>query len=325
VTLDAPGRITFLNRAGEQLTGYRLADVLGQVPAWLPPLPEGPGRAEGDFVNGRGERLRLGYSAFPLRASGGEELGRAVIFQDLTQLRAMEEQVQRSERLADLGRVAAGLAHELRNPLASMSGSIELLRSGAPRPEDRRLMDIVLREAARLDELVGRFLEYTRPAAPRRALVDLVRLAGETLEVFRNDPASARVGVAGELHEAQAACDPDQIRQVLWNLLANATQALQGQAAEGRALAGHIQVRCGLEAAGMALLEVEDDGPGIPPEDLPQIFTPFFTTKASGSGLGLATVQRLVDANGGTVTVRSAVGQGARFTVRLPRAPPSGG
>jgi len=309
VTLDREGRVTFLNRAGEQLTGYPREEVLGRVPDWLPPLATGGERAEMDFRNGRGERLRLGYSAFPLRTEGGAELGRAVIFQDLTQMRAMEEQVQRSERLADLGRVAAGLAHELRNPLASMSGSLELLRDGARRPEERRLMEIVLREATRLDQLVARFLEYSRPAPPRRTLVDLARVARETLEVFAHDPSSARTQVRPELRQARASCDPDQIRQVLWNLLVNACQASP---------TATVTVRCGSAPDGGALLEVEDDGPGIAADDLTQIFTPFFTTKPAGTGLGLATVQRLVDAHGGTVSVRSEPGRGACFTVRLP-------
>ncbi|MBI5068450.1 MAG: PAS domain S-box protein [Deltaproteobacteria bacterium] len=309
LTLDGEGRVTFLNRAGEQLTGYRREEVVGQAPAWLTPLTQGGERAETDFQNGRGERLRLGYAAFPLRSEGGAQLGQAVIFQDLTQLRAMEERVQRNERLAGLGRVAAGLAHELRNPLASMSGSLELLRDGAVRPEDRRLMEIVLREANRLEQLVGRFLEYSRPAPPRRAAVDLARVAQETLEVFSHDPASARTTVRTELAEARASCDPDQIRQVLWNLLVNACQA---------SATATVTVRSRPEPGGGAILEVEDDGPGIAPEDLSQIFTPFFTTKPSGTGLGLATVQRLVDAHGGTVSVRSGPGQGACFTVHLP-------
>jgi two-component system sensor histidine kinase PilS (NtrC family) len=155
---------------------------------------------------------------------------------------------------------------------------------------------------------VGRFLEYSRPAPPRRADVDLARVAQETLEVFAHDPASARTTVRAELAEARASCDPDQIRQVLWNLLVNACQA---------SATARVTVRCRSEPGG-AILEVEDDGPGIAPEDLPQIFTPFFTTKASGTGLGLATVQRLVDAHGGSVSVRSGPGQGACFTVHLP-------
>jgi two-component system sensor histidine kinase PilS (NtrC family) len=233
----------------------------------------------------------------------------------------MEDRVQRSERLAGLGQVAAGLAHELRNPLASMSGSLELLRAEAARPEDRRLMDIVLREAGRLDQLVGRFLEYSRPAAPRREAVDLARLARETLEVFANDPAAARVRLVQELVPTPAWCDADQLRQVLWNLLVNAAQAALAAPRAERGGQVEVRVRCAPLPDGGAALEVADDGPGIAAEDLARIFTPFFTTKARGTGLGLATVQRVVDAHGGTVTAASVPGRGARFAVRLPRQP----
>jgi two-component system sensor histidine kinase PilS (NtrC family) len=230
----------------------------------------------------------------------------------------MELAVQRSERLADLGRVAAGLAHELRNPLASMSGCIELLRSSVVlSDEDARLMEIVLREASRLDQLVTRFLQFSRPAPPRREQIDLARVAAETLEVFAADPAAARVEVRPALAPAPAWCDPDQARQVLWNLLLNAAQAIAG--ADGAdELAGHVRVVTAAEPDGGALLVVEDDGPGIAPQDLGLVFTPFYTTKEKGTGLGLATVQRLVDAHGGTVSLDSTPGQGTRFALRFP-------
>jgi two-component system sensor histidine kinase PilS (NtrC family) len=317
LTVDGTGRITFLNRAGEQITGVTLAAVRGERAArWFAPLLQGDsplGRDETAFESARGEQLRLGYTRFPLVAREGREIGSAVIFQDLTGLRAMEVQVQRSERLADLGKVAAGLAHELRNPLASMAGSIELLRS-APglREADARLMDIVLREAGRLEQLVAAFLAFSRPAPPRRGRVELDRALAETLEVFSHDPAAARVRLERRLAPATASCDPDQLRQVFWNLLANAAHA----AAAGERQ-GCVTVTCGGDGDG-ASFSVEDDGPGIPAADLPHIFTPFFTTKDRGTGLGLATVQRIVDAHDGTVSVESEPGRGTRFTVRLP-------
>ena len=186
----------------------------------------------------------------------------------------MQAEVQRSERLADLGRVAAGLAHELRNPLASMAGSVELLRSAPGRSDgEGRLMDIVLREAARLEQLVAAFLAFSRPAPPRREPVDLERAVAETLEVFAHDPAAAQVRIERELAPAVADCDAGQLRQVLWNLLANAAHA-----ARQREGGGTVLVRCAVDG-GRARLEVEDDGPGIPAADLPHLFTPFFTTR----------------------------------------------
>ncbi len=319
LTVDARGRVTFLNRAGEQITGLWLAETRGRpAEQWFSAFQAQAGRDETDFVNARGEALRLGYTLFPLLGREGEEIGRAVIFQDLTQLRAMEERVQRSERLVEMGRVAAGLAHELRNPVAAMSGSVELLRSAlSPGVEEARLMDIVVREAARLNQLVTRFLEYARPAVPQRGAADLARVVAETLDVFVHDPAAAAVRIAREVSPTPAWCDSDQVRQVLWNLLVNAAQTSpQGAAVE-------VVVRCAPEAGGWARLEVEDDGPGIAPQDLARVFTPFFTTKERGTGLGLATVQSIVDAHHGTVQAEIAEKGGARFVVRLPPPPVS--
>ncbi len=373
VTTDAAGRVTYLNPAGEAITGLTLSDVRGEPASrWFAALRPTAGRGESELVNARGEQLRLGYTVFPLHEPGGAELGEAVIFQDLTRLRAMEEAMQRSARLADLGQLAAGLAHELRNPLASMSGSIELLRAGAELgSDDRRLMDIVLREAGRLDELVRRFLEFSRPSPPRPEEVDLARLAGETLDVFANDPGAARVEVVRALPATPAWCDAGQVRQVLWNLLANAAHAAKQRAVrrdaaqegertdpalgllssgrltprpngdgleltlglergarvepsggwEPSRISGTVTVSCGAEPDGGAWLSVEDDGPGIDAAQRERLFTPFHTTKAHGTGLGLATVQRIVDAHRGTVEVTAPVGGGARFTVRFPPRP----
>jgi two-component system sensor histidine kinase PilS (NtrC family) len=178
-------------------------------------------------------------------------------------------------------------------------------------------MDIVTREASRLNELVTRFLEYARPAVPRRTSTDLARLAGDTLEVFANDPAAASIRLERELSPAACKCDPDLMRQVLWNLLANAAHAARWHhlGSGGR---GTVTVRTARDGDGWARLEVEDDGGGIPAQDLPRLFTPFFTTKERGSGLGLATVQRIVDAHHGTVTAGAGAAGGARFVVRLP-------
>jgi two-component system sensor histidine kinase PilS (NtrC family) len=323
LTLDPEGRVSFLNRAGEEMTGLRMAEVLGQ-PArrWFAEFAATP-RGEIEWVNRRGERLRVGYSVFALRGGGETALGSAVIFQDLTKLREMEAAVQRAERLADLGRLSAALAHEIRNPLASMTGSIELLHE---RPglggEDRRLMEIVLREASRLDQLVSQFLAFARPAPLVRRRVDLAELLEETLAVFVHDPLAGRLRIDREASPAAVEGDPDQLRQVLWNLLANASQAMAGEGAPARG--ERIRVACGADPEGGGWLEVEDDGPGMAPRVRERLFLPFFTTKPSGTGLGLATVHRIVDAHGGAISVESAPGRGARFRVRLPRgsAPP---
>jgi two-component system sensor histidine kinase PilS (NtrC family) len=312
-TLDPEERVTFLNPAGEAMAGLALADVRGRRACEVfPAFEPGQGRGEVAHVNARGEQMLLGYSSFPLVGRGDRPLGTAIIFQDLTRLRAMEEAVQRSERLADLGSVAAGLAHELRNPLASISGSVELLcAQAAPDAEDRRLRDIVLSETTRLDRLVTEFLHFARPPPLVREVTDLASVLDETLQVFAHDPAAAGLSLERVLRPTLADCDPHQIRQVAWNLLLNAAQAHHGRTG------GRILVSCATLSDGAVTFTVEDDGPGISPAELERIFLPFHTTKERGSGLGLATVHRIVDAHGGQVTVEAALGEGARFTVRL--------
>jgi two-component system sensor histidine kinase PilS (NtrC family) len=317
LTVDMGGAITFLNRAGEQMMGISLADVRGQdASRWFPAFRSST-RGEADVTSAGGARLRLGYSSFELADPRGSPRGTVIVFQDLTSLRAMEEAIARSERLADLGRVAAGLAHELRNPLTSIMGCVELLRSGrAEGEEDRRLLGIVLREAGRLDNLVGELLAFARPAPLRKVGADLAVVAAETLDVFEHDPAGATVVVERALGPANAELDPDRFRQVLWNLLINARQAIE---LSGRP-SGRIGVSTGTEASG-PWIAVEDDGVGIDPSDRQRIFLPFYSTRDRGTGLGLATIHRIVEEHGGAIELESEPGRGSRFLVRLP--PPS--
>ncbi len=315
LTVDAAGRITFLNRAGELLTGLTAAEVRGQPVARLfAGFAETSGRNETVWIAPSGRRRILGFTRFPLSGARGGTRGHAVIFQDLTELRAMEEAVRRSERLADLGQVAAGLAHELRNPLASMSGCVELLQ-GAPGlgPDEARLLGIVLKEAARLNQLVTRFLAWSRPATPRLSPTDLAQVAGEVADAIQQDPAAARVALRRDLQPAVIQADPDQLRQVLWNLLLNAVQALGPSG-------GTIRLGCAPDGDG-ARLTVADDGPGIAHEDLDRLFSPFFSRKPGGTGLGLATVHQLVEAHGGEVRVEPVEPHGARFVVRFTARP----
>ena len=320
VTMGPSGVVTFMNRAAEQMTGLSLAQVRGHDAATWFSAFQSSTRGEADLLSVRGTHLRLGYSTFPLEDPSGKGLGTAVIFQDLTSLRAMEEAVARSERMADLGRVAAGLAHELRNPLASMMGSVELLRSGRDAgEEEHRLLGIVLREAGRLEQLVTEFLAFARPAPLRTRRTDLAPLAGETLDVFANDPKGGGLAIERSLAPAPADVDPDRLRQVLWNLLVNARHAVE---ATGRG-SGRVAVATGRGPAG-PWLSVEDDGVGIDPDDRQRIFVPFYSKREQGTGLGLATVHRVVEAHGGSVEVESEPGRGARFTVRLPAPSPAG-
>lgn len=249
-----------------------------------------------------------GYLAERLRRTGGE-------------LAAANERAQAAERLAVLGRIAAGLAHEIRNPLGSISGSIDLLRE-APglSDEDRRLCDIVQREAGRLNQLVSDMMDLARPRKPEPEAVDLSALARDVVELASRSERSGAGDVAvtyrGPAGSVWALCDGGQIRQVVWNLVRNAVQASP---------AGSEVVLSVEEDPKHVRLAVSDHGPGIEPDSREKIFDAFFTTRSQGAGIGLAVVRRIIDDHapfGAAIHVRAAAGQatGATFEVELATA-----
>jgi len=321
-TTDSGGLINFVNRSGEEILGKPFAAFVGlPLESVFPTVMR-----EAEKTGGRAERLespwelegrptrQLGFTVTPLVDDDGRQLGSIAVFQDLTAVRNLERRAARSERLATVGQLAAGLAHELRNPLASMSGSIELLSQGGEGIDQDRLRGIVLRESERLNRLVTEFLTFAGPAAPQLDLVDLRVAVEEIASVFAADPLAPRCHRRLELQPAFALADPAQLKQVLWNLLRNAAEA----SPEG----GIVRVATGrARRDGMVFLSVEDRGEGIARENLERIFDPFFTTKATGTGLGLSTVHRIVEGLGGQVEVESVVGEGTRITILLPAAP----
>jgi two-component system, NtrC family, sensor histidine kinase HydH len=226
------------------------------------------------------------------------------------ELRVMAQRVKRAEKMAAVGEMAAGLAHEIKNPLASITGAIELLRDEVrPDPGHDRLMQIILREADRLSALVGNFLLYARPPAGKAEAIDLEKAVRETAELFGKK--SAVDGRIATLVRAQPgiwiAMDSAHLRQVLWNLLINAAEAIEGP--------GEIRLELFAVKDHQACLRVCDSGAGMPPETLKAIFDPFFTTKPTGTGLGLSIVQRILDAYGCRLDVDSALDRGTTFSV----------
>jgi len=322
LTLDKEGRITSFNRTAERLTGYSLRDVyLRQVEAIFPSLMESPPAGELDTASYREERhfkradwkdLYLGFS---ISDADDVDVDKIVIFQDLTRMREMEEQLKRDEKLKALGGLAAGMAHEIRNPLASMSGSIQVLEEGLSYEDgdNRRLMDIVLRETARLNDIITDFLLFARPASESREVVELQSIVKDILDVFRNSPVGRGVTVSLEMEEGLfVEADPRQLQQVFWNLFLNGAQSMP----EG----GRLDITSRAGGGSMAEITVSDNGEGVAPDDMERIFDPFFSTRDSGTGLGLALVHRVVESHGGRITVRSRRGEGSTFTLTLPLA-----
>jgi len=258
--------------------------------------------------------LTVGVTVSPLRDVKDQVIGRVVNFQDLTELRRLEVQSRRSERLATVGQLAAGVAHEIRNPLASISGSIELLRQGpVASEEDRTLMAIVHREIQRLNVLIGDLLDYANPRPPQLVAFDLGVMVEETLQVARGEQAFAQVVMAMDVDRPLPVhADSAKLRQVLWNLLRNAADAAT---AGGKHV--YVDAHRGQDET---LLIVADDGPGIPADQLAHIFDPFFTTKNKGTGLGLATCHAIIAEHHGHIDVTSEVGKGTQMVITIPRA-----
>jgi len=315
--INPTGRIRSFNAAAAQITGLTLADVYDrQIWEQFSCFAIDSGndfneivRGEGNFTHTNGQTLALGYSTTRVHGSAGELLGLLIVFQDLTDLQALEQQLRRSDRLAAVGRLASAMAHEIRNPLASISGSVQLLLEGGNvSVEDRKLMGIVVHEADRLSRLLTDFLVFARPPRPEPTSFILAELLDELVVLFRGDRRFAHVGIVRE-DPPHTACIADRglLRQVLWSLAINAVEAMQGE--------GTLYLGFEPEAA---LLFVEDTGPGVPPEDIGRIFEPFFTTKVVGTGLGLATVYSIVEAHGGKIDVGSGRSGGARFALSLP-------
>src|SRR5205085_584090 len=304
--------------AAEHLTGVFDRAARGKaLTTLLPALPTSIGRPRerarpelrSRAHDGRDRTRR--YAPEPLASGASRPVAR---FHVPTELRQMEEAVRRSDRLAVVGGLAAGLAHEIRNPLASMCGSIEVLGASPGLDEqERRLMSVVRSEAERLEALVREFLSFARPISPAFEPLDAVRAVTETAELFRQQLAERGIElvVQGD-SQVWVRADPGQLRQVLWNLL--------GNAADATSRGGRVDVRI-LRQAGEGVLEVADTRHGIDDEDLQRIFDPFFTTKERGTGLGLAIVHRIVEAHSGHLSVHSEVGRGTTFRVALPVAP----
>ncbi|MFT3706778.1 MAG: ATP-binding protein [Archangium sp.] len=307
ITCDADGQVTFLNPAAESILGVTAEALVGKgdIEALLPSVKSVVARrTEIRVQTGRGERT-LGLSVAPLP----EADGLLVVFQDLTELRRVEQELDKIDHLATLGRLSAQLAHEIRNPLAAMRGSAQLLAGDAAQATHQKLANVIMREADRLAGLVEGYLDLARPPRPQLVPTRLDQVVKETLELLRADPSFRGVRVEEDLQSVEAECDAGQVKQVLINLLRNAAVAVAGKP-------GSIRIRTRNTAAGPAV-EVWDSAGSIAPEDHQRIFDPFFSRSRGGSGLGLSTVHSIVQAHGGAISVDSNPEAGTTFSVKL--------
>jgi len=261
--------------------------------------------------------LRL--SVNPLRFTSGEDGGHILVFQDVTRIREVEEKMKRMEGLAMVGELAAGIAHEIRNPMASISGSVEMLKEGVRFDEtNSRLMNIVSREIERLDHLIKDFLGFARPRSTEMEVFDLNAVILESLELIqRNQKWDEHIDVVTDLiHPVEIESDPNQVKQILWNLYLNAAESMEG--------GGTLCVTTARESGdaankgGWVRIVIRDSGEGFRGAPISEFFKPFSTTKKEGSGLGLATVKRLTGLLQGEVAGKNHPDGGAEITVHLP-------
>lgn len=318
--INPQGRIRSFNLAASDITGFSLQQVYDSPAAELFPefnkivIPDTVpvNRAEGIFTHPCGERLSFGYATTLVKGNHGETLGTLVTFQDLTQLKKIEEQLKRSDRLAAIGRLSAGLAHEIRNPLASISGSAQLLgENGQFNAEDKHLLTIMVKEADRLNHLLTDFLAFARPHRPQKTRVDMAVMVTELRQMLLRDQRFQEIDVQIIAEPPYLVfIDRSQIWQVLWDLSINAAEAMKGK--------GTLLITC--DHGDPWFLTVEDSGPGIAPEIRERIFEPFFSTKDKGTGLGLSTVYSIIEAHGGTIRAEGSTLGGGRFVMSFVQA-----
>lgn len=322
LTINPDGRIRVFNSYMERLTG------LSQQQAYDRPLSEAvPGLSpfepcffdggQGEFTHQApdGEQLLLSFKSVPLTGKEGAAVGAIFDIHDLTEMKRLAAGLKRADRLAAVGELSARMAHEIRNPLAAISGSVQLV---ALRPwvddKDKRLFSIILRETDRLDGLLRDFLFYAKPAQPTKIPLKLHRVIADLCSLLSTDPRLDGVTIENRVPEDLVVVfDKDQCSQVFWNLVVNSAEAIAG---EGSIVIEAYAVRS--SEKNEARISVRDSGSGMSQAEVRRVFEPFFTTKKGGTGLGLATVYRIVETHGGRMVVDSEEGVGTTVTLFLP-------
>ncbi len=332
LTLDSNNRITYINKAGKRILEKDEPDIINKpIHEVFPALSEhlntpfSPDETSHHYSvtyeNPASSTKIIGFSISTLFDAEGQASGKIAIFQDLTAIKAMERRVHESEKLATIGRFAAALAHEIRNPLTSLSGSIQMLRDSMDlKGDDRELMDIVLRETQRLNRLVTDFLQFSRFGKENFQNLNPYLLAEEIISVIQQEHQADGIHFENNLpRDLTIHSDRDRLKQVFWNILTNAVQA-KDKPELNIVITGNLseQRQTASSGARFLTLEFKDNGKGIPDSILLRIFEPFFTTRPEGTGLGLSIAHQVVNTLGGAMTVTSQVGVGTTFKITLP-------
>ncbi|MFN6964942.1 MAG: two-component system sensor histidine kinase NtrB [Pyrinomonadaceae bacterium] len=328
IVTDLDGKIYTFNAAAAEITGRAVEEMQGRsILELFGDISEAielsmqrgdhaqPPRFETDLTTPDGFAVHVGYNISPLIAESGEPTGLIVSFQDLTEIRSMEESIRRKDRLAAVGRVGAGLAHEIRNPLGAMRGAIQVLESStAPGSVQSDLMSIILRESDRLNTIITNFLNYSKPSVGSFVEVDLGEAVTDTVTLLKHSPdVSAWHTIETSLPPSAVfvSADPTQLKQVFWNLARNAIQAMPD--------GGTLRIKVEPLANRRVRIVFEDTGRGMSPEQVERLFEPFSPSATGGTGLGLSIVYQIIRDHNGTINVSSFEGEGTTITIVLQR------
>jgi len=328
ITTDLDGKIFTFNAAAAEITGFSPDEMIGRsIHSLFGNIQEAiddslsakqdheqPPRFEANLVTPDGFAVRIGYNVSQLVSETNETSGLIVTFQDLTEIRSMEENVRRKDRLAAVGRVGAGLAHEIRNPLGAMRGAIQVLESSVPKESVHAdLMTIIMRESDRLNSIITNFLSYARPKAGSHVETDVSEAVRETVKLLRHSPeVSASHEIVADLPEDAVTVmgDATQLKQIFWNLARNSIKAMPD--------GGKFTIAIERVSKHRIRIVFSDTGCGMSADQVERLFEPFSNSTTGGTGLGLSIVYQIVRDHNGTINVRSSQGEGTVITVELP-------
>jgi two-component system sensor histidine kinase HydH len=327
LSINTEGKIVSYNLLALELLGLKESEVRGmdlntvvdfKTSGICNTLADSISVLEHDIYHSKksGQIVPLALSATPIRNSNGQCEGAVIVLRDLTEIKQLEEKVKRTEKLAAIGELAAGVAHEIRNPLSSIRGFAQFLKQALKdRPKEQEYAQTMVNEVDRINRVVTDLLTYARPMAAKLAPTDVTELVEHAVRLVQPEAESCQAGIQMKVSDlSKLPLDANQMTQALLNLLLNALQAVsQG---------GHVDIGAELNASDSKLrFWVEDDGPGISKDKLEKIFEPFFTTREKGTGLGLSIVHKIVENHNGEIIVESpspGMALGCRFTIRIP-------
>jgi two-component system sensor histidine kinase HydH len=324
IATDKDGKIAFYNGAAERITGLNLSESRGKDPEIILPshfcgLAESLDRGESisekemEFEFTENKIVPVSVSASKIINEEGQFVGQVLIIRDLGEVRRLQDEIRRTEKLAAIGGLAAGVAHEIRNPLSSIKGIASYFKNKFDESSsDKEMADVMIQEVDRLNRVISELLEFARPPEIKPKTTDVNSLIMHSVRLIEKEASSKEIAIRLDLSQQplSAEIDSDRFSQCLLNLYLNALQAM------GKG--GQLSIKNFLVDDSFIIIEIRDTGSGIKAENLNKIFDPYYTTKTKGTGLGLAIVHKIIEVHNGNIKVRSDPGQETTITISIP-------